>query len=187
MASIRVKSGPLWVVAQTDPLPCRRLILFTPLMPCPSLRLGFNLDSVNKKKINFRLLSNSGVTARTIGCRPKCNEACVCCDYFCWHHRQTEQECDIFHHAGIFSKKKKQVESESQLQLLLVSSQEPLEVIIAEKEHGGNQSHLWHALSDNVVEMEISCSNRDENEFAGLISPATFPHRRGESRFEESV
>lgn len=85
------------------------------------------------------------------------------------------------------SQKKKQVESESQLQLLLVSSQEPLEVIIAEKEHGGNQSHLWHALSDNVVEMEISCSNRDENEFAGLISPATFPHRRGESRFEESV
>lgn len=114
----------------------------------------------------------------------------MCCDYFCWHHRQTEQECDIFHHADIFSNKKKtkktkQVESESRL-LLLVSSQEPLEVIIAEKEHSGNQSHLWHALSDNVVEMEISCSNRDENEFAGLISPATFPRRRGEPRFEES-
>ena len=80
------------------------------------------------------------------------------------------------------TKKTKQVESESRL-LLLVSSQEPLEVIIAEKEHSGNQSHLWHALSDNVVEMEISCSNRDENEFAGLISPATFPRRRGEPRF----
>ncbi len=51
------------------------------------------------------------------------------------------------------------------------------------KEHCRNQSHLWHVLSDNVVEMEISCSNRDENEFAVVISSATFLHRRGESGF----
>lgn len=47
------------------------------------------------------------------------------------------------------------------------------------KEHCGNQCHLWHALSDNVVEMEISCSNRDDNEFAVVISSVTLLHRRG--------
>lgn len=47
------------------------------------------------------------------------------------------------------------------------------------KEQHREESHLWHALTDNVVEMEISCSNGDENEFAVVISSPTFLHHRG--------
>lgn len=48
------------------------------------------------------------------------------------------------------------------------------------KECCRNQSHLWHAQSDNVVEMEMSCSNMDEDGFAAVIGSATLLHGRGE-------
>lgn len=94
--------------------------------------------------------------------------------FFFWHRRRRKkpQECDIFHHLDIFQNRF----SVSQ-RYFYVFPQEPLEVIIAKSTV---QSHPWHALSDNVEEMEISCSNKDENEFAAVISSATFPHRRGE-------
>lgn len=59
-------------------------------------------------------------------------------------------------------------------------SQGPLEVIIAEST-GGIKSTSGIGLSDNVVEMEISCSKRDENEFAEVISQ--FLHHSKEEEF----
>lgn len=63
---------------------------------------------------------------------------------------------------------------------LCLFAHEPLEVMIAERACR-NQSRPWPAPSDNVVEMEMSCSNVDEDEFAGVIGSATLRHGRRES------